>query len=129
MTQKRKAQVLTGAALAVGLGIVAWRSGLVPSPAPKADPTPQDAIYAMLDAARAGDVRKYLASYTGQMETALKATVAEKSEPAFAQYLKEFNAPIKGVAIMEPQALSDLQARIAAALGPAYERYQTLMHG
>ena len=43
-------------------------------------PPPQDAIYVMLDAARAGDVRKYLAAYTGQMEASLKQAVSESGE-------------------------------------------------
>ena len=33
---------------------------IVQSPSPKAEPSPQDAIYAMLDAARVGDVKAYL---------------------------------------------------------------------
>lgn len=121
MNQKRKAQILTAAVIAAALGVVVVRKAgvrgpelaeLVPRTAPKAEPAPQDAIYSALDAAREGDVKKYLASYTGQMETALRAAMAEKTEAGFAKYLREFNAPIKGVAISEPQALSDREVRV-----------------
>ncbi len=113
MTQKRKAQILTGVVLAGALAVVALRnSDLLTRRTPAAEPTPQDAIYAMLDAAREGDTRKYIGCYTGQMEAALRATLAEKSESGFAQYLRDFNAPIKGVAITEPQQLSDREVRV-----------------
>lgn len=81
-------------------------------PQPKPDPTPQDAIYGMLDAARAGNVNAYLASYSGQMSTALQQSVAETTEPKFAQYLKDSNAAIKGVAISEPQTLTDTEVKV-----------------
>ncbi|MEK7404090.1 MAG: hypothetical protein AAB225_03190 [Acidobacteriota bacterium] len=118
MSQKRKAQILTLAVVAATLAVVVLRqtgprlAGLLPRFGPRAEPTPQDAIYGMLDAAREGDVRKYLAGHTGQMEAALRAALAEKSEAGFAQYLREFNAPIKGVAITEPQPLSDREVRV-----------------
>jgi len=79
---------------------------------PKADPTPQDAIYGMLDAARAGDVKTYLATYSGQMTAALQQSVAETTESKFAQYLKDSNAAIKGVAVSEPQPLTDTQVKV-----------------
>ena len=113
MSKRRKAQIVTIAILAVAVGVViARRTGLrasIPRFSRAADATPQDAIYAMLDAARAGDTRKYLAAYSGAMETALKQTVADS--PDFSRYLKESNAAIKGIAIMEPQQLSDLEVK------------------
>ena len=66
----------------------------------------------MLDAAREGNPRKYLAAHTGQMEAALKQAIAEKGEAAFAAYLKQFNAPIKGIAILEPQVLTDREVKL-----------------
>ena len=116
MTRQRKAQALTVVVLAVALAAVVigrsgWRPAL-PSTAAKPDPTPQDAIYAMLDAAREGAVGKYLSAYTGQMETSLKQSIAEQTESGFARYLKETNAPIKGIAITEPQALTDREVKV-----------------
>jgi len=124
MNADKKAKIVTVAVLAGALLIVlgqkyGWKmpnvkvSDLAPkSVAPKADPTPQDAIYAMLDAARMGDVRTYLASYTGQMETALKQSIAETTESGFAKYLKDQNASIKGIAISEPQTLTDREVKV-----------------
>jgi spermidine/putrescine-binding protein len=125
MTQEKKAAVVAivvlGGALAVVLGQKnGWRASTITDqvsqislkPQPKADPTPQDAIYGMLDAARAGDVKLYLANYSGQMSAALQQSIAETTEPKFAQYLKDSNAAIKGVAISEPQTLTDTQVKI-----------------
>ena len=64
---------------------------------------PQDAIYAMLDAARAGDVKGYLSSYTGLMEASLRQSVQESGEGGFAKYLRDTNASVKGVAVQAPQ--------------------------
>ncbi|MFN7924411.1 MAG: hypothetical protein U0Q16_30185 [Bryobacteraceae bacterium] len=123
MTQQRKAQVLTGVLIA-GIGVFLYArqqpatkiADIVPAAAaqPKADPTPQDAIYGMFDAAREGNVSGYLGFYTGQMEAALRQSIAEQGEAAFAKYLRETNAPIKGIAITEPQKLTDaaVKARV-----------------
>ncbi len=63
----------------------------------------------MLDAARDGNVSKYLTWYTGEMETSLKQAIAES--PDFSKYLKDSNAAIKGVAIADPQQLSDREVK------------------
>ena len=71
---------------------------------------PQDAIYAMLDAARNGDVARYLSSYTGEMAQAL--TRAKNDSPDFAKYLRDSNAQLKGIAVMEPQPQPDGQVEL-----------------
>ena len=119
MTRERKTQIVTVTVLAAAFGIVVgqkYKWSLPQSmPAvvqPKADPAPQDAIYGMLDAARAGDVNAYVACYAGQMETALRQSLAETTEAKFSQYLKDSNAAIKGVAINEPQVLTDREMKV-----------------
>jgi hypothetical protein len=124
MTADRKAKVVTLIVLAGALAVVlgqkyGWKmpnvkvSDLAPRPvAPKPDPTPQDAIYAMLDAARLGDVKGYVASYTGQMEASLRQSIAETTDAGFAKYLKDQNASIKGIAISEPQTLTDREVKV-----------------
>lgn len=118
MTRDTRAKILT-LVLVAGIGaflVLRQRggsvSGLAPEmPAAKADPTPQDTIYAMLDAAREGDVDRYVSFYTGQMEASLKQAVAESGRDGFSKYLKDTNAPIKGIAINEPQALTDREVK------------------
>ena len=108
MTRERQAQIVTLAVLGAAVaGIAVFKRRPAPPP-----PTPQDAVYRMLDAARDGDVNKYLAAYTGQMEAALKQAVAESGEPAFARYLKDSSAAVKGVALMEPQPIAEREVKL-----------------
>lgn len=114
MTREQKTRAATIAVLVLALGIAlgqkgGWRLGRA---TPKEPPTPQDAVYAMLDAARAGDVTAYLSSYTGALQASLKESVRESSEPAFAKYLRDSNAALKGVAVGEPQTVADGQASV-----------------
>ena len=66
---------------------------------------PKDAIYAMLDAARAGSTSAYLAQYSGPLAAQLRQAVS-------AAYLKAANAEIKGVAIAEPQLAGEREATV-----------------
>ena len=93
--------VLVGALGAVVIQRGGWKRG--------AETAPQDVIYSMLDAARAGDVGKYMDSYTAEMQKPLRE--AAKESPNFAQYLKDSNAAIKGIAIMDPQQVSDSEVK------------------
>ena len=73
---------------------------------------PQDAVYRMLDAARAGDVRTYLSCYSGPMRSALRQSAAEAGEPGFGKYLRDSNAAVKGIAVAEPQPMSDREVKL-----------------
>jgi hypothetical protein len=106
VTRDRKATLLTIAALGLALAIAVGRNQLSRWSTERPLPTPQDAIYAMLDASRTGDVRAYLANYTGQMRTAIEQSIRESGEERFSRYLKESNSAIKGIAISEPQVSS-----------------------
>ena len=110
MTKERKARVATVLVLSAALGIAVWRTsgwrGV------SADQSPQDAIYGMLNAARAGNVKSYLASFGGPMEASLRQTVVEKSESGFAKYLQDSNTAIKGVAVSDPQKVTDVEASV-----------------
>jgi hypothetical protein len=101
MKKNHKAQVATLALLLAVAGLALVRN----RPSPRAAQEPQDTVYAMLDAAKAGDVKGYLASYTGQMEGALRQTLT-------ANYLKDSHAAIKGVAVSDPQKITDLEAKV-----------------
>ena len=123
MNRQRFAQAITILTLATALGVAVARKngwkmppiqlGTWSSPwATKTQATPQDTIYAMLDAAREGDVKKYLAAYTGSMEAALRQSIAESSDAAFRKYLQDSNAALKGVAVMEPEVPADREAKV-----------------
>lgn len=123
--QNRKAQLLTGVLIAaIAAFLVAKQRGLTPelmseavtdavtdSRAEKSPPSPQDAVYAMFDAAREGNVPLYLTHFTGRMTALLNQSLAENGEAKFAEYLKRTNAPIKGVAINEPQKLTEREVK------------------
>jgi hypothetical protein len=111
---KRRESLATAITLIVmagTLGFVIARKAAVPSDA-RSESVPRDTVYAMLDAARAGDTRAYLALYTGQMQAALKQTVTEKGDAAFKSYLRTTNAEIKGVAVEEPKTVSGNEMRV-----------------
>lgn len=111
MTKERLAKLITiGLMLASVVFFVARRSGPQRQMQPKR--MPQDTIYAMLDAARAGDARAYLAQYTGQMRASLKQVEAEKGSASFRDYLRSSTADIKGVAVSEAAHASDHEAQI-----------------
>ncbi|MBL8177451.1 MAG: hypothetical protein JNK48_22430 [Bryobacterales bacterium] len=119
MTKERKAQLITVLILGAAIGFIAWKQGALSSlnlpsmtASPKSDPTPQDVIYTALDAARDGNVSAYISAHTGQMEQALRKAAAESTESGFAKYLKETNAPIKGIALQEPQSLTDREVKV-----------------
>lgn len=111
MTRQRTAQVLSIVVLIAALAFVIARRR-ERAGAPAGGPSPQDAVYAMLDAARTGDVRAYLDGTTGTLRRSLEQAVAESGQAEFARYLRESNAPIKGVAITEPEVLSEREVKM-----------------
>lgn len=109
MARNKKARIVTIAMLVCAMTFVIARRGRSVNAIPVKEPTAQDAIYAMLDAARDGNVPKYLSSYAGAMEGPLKQAIAES--PDFGKYLKESNAAIKGIAIMDPEQVSNVEVK------------------
>ena len=115
MTSQRRAQLVTILVLVAVVAVIAIRqTGWKPSGSPAPDTTPQDVIYGMLDAAREGDVDTYLDAFTGQIRSTLEQAITEKGDDAFAEYLRNSNAPVKGIAITEPEQLSpgEVRARV-----------------
>jgi hypothetical protein len=103
-----KAQFTTIMLIAALGGLVVWKRGVTSRAAPM---QPQDAIYAMLDAVRDGDLPKYLEAHTGPMEASLRRAAAEIGEARLLQSLQEKNSPVKGIAIQEPQRLSEREVK------------------
>ncbi|HJZ94865.1 MAG TPA: hypothetical protein VKE70_00025 [Candidatus Solibacter sp.] len=112
MTQPRKAQLLTIGLLAVALGIAVGRRQVFRSSGDSPPAAAQDAIYAMLDASRAGDIQAYLASYSDKMRSALEQSVRETGPERFSRYLKDSNSAIKGIAVSDPEQLSVREMKV-----------------
>jgi len=115
VSRQRAAKALAILTLVAALAAtVARQNGWwLPRMPPSAGATPQDAVNAMLDAARDGDVKRYLAAYTGSIETALRHSVAESSDAQFRKYLLDTNAALKGVAVTAPEATaSDREVKV-----------------
>ncbi len=100
MTRETKVRVLTAVVLTIALGAGLARKA---RRAQTEAADPQDAVYAMLQAARAGNVKAYLCSHTGKMEATLRRMLSETTEADFAARLRESNADIKGVAVSDTQ--------------------------
>jgi hypothetical protein len=83
----------------------AWKSSV-------ASETPQDAIYGMLDAARAGDTKTYLDWFAGEIRDQLLQIVRENSEPTLAAYLKSQNSAFHGVAVSVTDRPSQTEATV-----------------
>ena len=116
MKRESAAKWVTIALLAGVAGAVMWREDAVPEltapgSAAQEPPGPEATVYEMLDAARDGDVEAYLSSYGGSMARSLRQTVTEMTEPEFAASLRKRNSLLKGVAVMEPQRISELEAK------------------
>ena len=114
MKRRAKVRALTVIALGCALGVVAFRGAgrsIVDAVQPARELSPQAAIYAMLDAARDGDTAEYLNAFTGDLAASLKQSMTEQGEAAFAKDLRDANAFIKGIAINEPEILSELAVR------------------
>ncbi len=73
---------------------------------------PVETVYAMLDAARRGDVEAYLSHYSAPLEVTLRRTVSEKGYSGFKDYLVRSNAEIKGIALTGPKPISDREVQI-----------------
>ena len=114
MSKQARARVATIIVLLGALGMILARKGDLRASltglTQRTERTPQDAIYSMLDAARNGDVNKYMASYTGQMAQSLERAQAESQD--FAAYLRDSNAALKGIAVMDPQAQSEREVKV-----------------
>jgi hypothetical protein len=111
MTKQGLAKLITITLMMVAVAFsVARRPGVHAQM--QAKRTPQDTIYAMLEAARAGDSRAYLAQFTGQMQKSLQQVEAEKGAASFRDYLRTSIADIRGVAVSEAVPTSDRDARI-----------------
>lgn len=111
MISKRKtSQILTAVLLAALLGVFAYRQRRVR--ASEGD-TPEAAIWRMVDASRASDPERYLASYTGEMETLLRRNLQDMGPVKFRNYLSNSIRPVKGIAVSAPETVSAAERRVS----------------
>lgn len=107
MKHARAATLLTAAVLAASFGFVALRTrrGAMPEGSPPAvrAQTPEDAVYAMLEAAREGDVEAYLNSLTGVQADLAARTLRETGKADFRAALQRSQRGVKGIALREPE--------------------------
>jgi hypothetical protein len=118
MTRARAAKLLTAAALAASFGLVALRTRrpAMPEgpPAAARAQTPGDAVYAMLEAARAGDVEAYLNTLAGDQADLAARTLRETGLAEFRAALQRSQRGVKGIALRELEDLGGERRRIHA---------------
>ncbi len=77
----------------------------------RAPPNPEDGIYAMFDAARAGDAKAYLDCFSGPLRDQLAATARDDAAAGFKSYLLSQNAGVQGMAVTVTDRPSPDEAR------------------
>ena len=112
MSPARRTQLATVAVLVLLAGLVLIRQSGLRLPGRSAPPvaTPEDAVYAMFEAARRGDLRAYRECLSGPARTAIEQAISETGEAAFTRYLRERHQPVKGVAVTAPEKISETEA-------------------
>jgi hypothetical protein len=76
----------------------------------RAPANPEDGIYAMLDAARAGDAQAYLDCFSGPLRDQLAATAREDAK--FKEYLIRQNSGVQGMAVTVTDRPNADEARV-----------------
>ena len=122
MKKDVQAKIVTGLLIAGVIGfVVAKRTGWEPSSGSgsslisrksKKPVEPRDTIYAMLDAARDGDVEAYVGCFTGEAERRIAQSRDEMTAERFATYLAERNREIKGIAINQAEPAGEGRTHI-----------------
>jgi hypothetical protein len=103
MKRNTRARVLAVAALLGALAAgsarkAGWFGGTV-TPAATDEEAISAAVYATMNAARAGDVSRYLSGYTGPMRAAIQRSLDDGGRAAFTRYLESLDAGVKGLAV------------------------------
>jgi hypothetical protein len=101
------------AMVVVRSGNVEWSSWFSRSFSAKSE-SPEESVYAMLDAARAGDTKTYLDFFSSPVRDQLQQVIKENSEPKFSEYLKAQNTAFQSVAVSlaDRASESEVTARV-----------------
>lgn len=117
MKPNTRARILAVAVLLGVLGVGGARKAgwfdLAAAPAATTEDAISAGIYATMNAARAGDVSRYLAGYTGPMRVSLQRSLEDSGSAAFARYLQGLDAGVKGLAVsVESSGEREAKARV-----------------
>jgi hypothetical protein len=74
--------------------------------------TPEDTVYGMLDAARAGDTTEYVDTFAGPLRQQVEQVMRESGKPQFATYLATQSGAFQSVAVSVTEQPSDAEARL-----------------
>jgi len=86
----------------------AWRA----ITAKRVPSNPEDGVYAMFDAARAGDAQAYLDCFSGPLRDQLAATAREDAAAKFKAYLLSQNSGVQGMAVTVTDRPNADEARV-----------------
>ena len=121
MTRRIDAKTVLTVAVLLGVFAVAllrsthwqlpsWWNGWRALVAKRAPSNPEDGIYAMFDAARAGDAPAYLNCFSGPLRDQLAATAKEDAK--FKEYLVRQNSAVQGMAVTVTDRPNADEARV-----------------
>ncbi len=74
--------------------------------------TPEDTVYGMLDAARAGDTAVYVDTFSGPLQQQIQQAIRESGKTQFATYLTAQSSSFQSVALSVTDQPSDVEARL-----------------
>jgi hypothetical protein len=74
--------------------------------------TPEDTVYGMLDAARAGDAAQYVDTFGGPLHQQILQVMRESGKSQFATYLATQSGSFQSVAVSVADQASDVEARL-----------------
>jgi hypothetical protein len=119
MSVLKRPAVLTVVFLALLLALIflrtrGWRvpASTLFSRARATPATPEDTIYRMLDAARAGDTAVYVDTFSGPLQQQIQQVVRESGKAQFAAYLTGQSLSFQSVALSVADQPSDVEARL-----------------
>jgi hypothetical protein len=74
--------------------------------------TPEDTVYRMLDAARAGNTAVYVDTFSGPLQQQIQQVIRESGKTQFAAYLTGQSLSFQSVALSVTDQPSNLEARL-----------------
>jgi hypothetical protein len=121
MNLLKRPAVLTGLFIFILLSLIflrthGWRvpkgvSVLFSHAKPRAA-NPEDTVYGMLDAARAGDTSVYLDTFSGPLRQQIRQAIRESGKTQFASYLTAQSSSFQSVALSVADQPSDVEVRL-----------------